>query len=205
MTWRVALRESSGSGGGAQDRADLEPRGDWAVPDAEPVEPAGGAGVVAAALRDQPSVGLINLQKKLEWYQRYRESLLERLVPMEGRWRMTGRARVGSKRYLAELLLSRVVVSPFGWGEVCFRDYEAVAAGCLLVKPSMDHVRTQPDIYRAGQTYVSVRWGPGGSRGEAGALSEPAARGAGDCASGAAGAVGLRRAGRRGGSDAADL
>jgi spore maturation protein CgeB len=41
---------------------------------------------------------------------------------------------------------------------VCFRDYEAAAAGCLLVKPDMGHLRTSPNIFRDGETYVSVRW-----------------------------------------------
>ena len=53
---------------------------------------------------------------------------------------------------------SKVVFSPFGWGELCFRDYEAVYCGCLLVKPSMDHVVTSPDIFEAGVTYVPVKW-----------------------------------------------
>jgi spore maturation protein CgeB len=53
---------------------------------------------------------------------------------------------------------SKVVFSPFGWGEVCFRDYEAVACGCLLVKPSMSHVATSPDIFVPDQTYVPVKW-----------------------------------------------
>jgi hypothetical protein len=54
--------------------------------------------------------------------------------------------------------LSRVVFSPFGWGEVCFRDYEAVALGAVLLKPSMEHVQTNPNVYQAYETYVPVKW-----------------------------------------------
>ena len=71
---------------------------------------------------------------------------------------MPGFGRVGRRRYFTELLMSRTVLSPFGWGEVCFRDYEAVASGCLLLKPTMDHLETAPDIYKAGETYVPLRW-----------------------------------------------
>jgi hypothetical protein len=53
---------------------------------------------------------------------------------------------------------ARVCVSPFGYGEVCFRDFEAVVAGCLLVKPDMSHLETTPNIYRPFQTYIPVRW-----------------------------------------------
>ena len=62
------------------------------------------------------------------------------------------------KAYLQELASSKIVVSPFGWGEVCWRDFEAVACGCLLVKPSMEHVATYPLRYLDRETYVSVRW-----------------------------------------------
>jgi hypothetical protein len=103
-------------------------------------------------------IGLTSSNAKLEWYQQYRAIGLDRLRPLEGRHRLTGAARVSPRRYLAELSLSKIVFSPFGWGEVCFRDYEAVVAGALLVKPDMGHLETSPDIYLPGETYVPVRW-----------------------------------------------
>jgi hypothetical protein len=93
-----------------------------------------------------------------EWYEEYRLRSLSMLEPLSARVRMTGIQRVSRQRYLLEMGLSRIVVSPFGLGEVCFRDYEAVASGALLVKPSMDHLVTSPPIYQAGETYVSVAW-----------------------------------------------
>ena len=95
---------------------------------------------------------------KIEWYQEYRSIALDRLAPLEKEYRCSGAARVGSKRYFAELAASQVVFSPFGWGELCFRDYEAVACGAILVKPSMGHLSTSPDIFRAHETYVPVQW-----------------------------------------------
>ena len=53
---------------------------------------------------------------------------------------------------------SRIGFSPFGWGEVCFRDFETVALGAVLVKPDMGHLETYPDIYEDGVTYKAVRW-----------------------------------------------
>lgn len=56
---------------------------------------------------------------------------------------------------------SRVVaatLSPFGWGEVCFRDFETIINRSILLKPRMDHVETFPDVYRPGETYVPVDW-----------------------------------------------
>jgi hypothetical protein len=65
---------------------------------------------------------------------------------------------VSFKEYLAELRDSRLCVSPFGAGEVCWRDFEAIMSGALLVKPDMAHIHTHPDVFRPHETYVPVRW-----------------------------------------------
>jgi spore maturation protein CgeB len=65
---------------------------------------------------------------------------------------------LGRRAYLRELGASKLCFSPFGYGEVCWRDYEAVMCGSLLLKPDMSHVETDPDIFRAGETYVPLRW-----------------------------------------------
>ncbi len=66
--------------------------------------------------------------------------------------------RVPREEYYDELLRSRICVSPFGYGEVCGRDTEATLGGCLLIKPDMGHIRSLPDFYVPGETYVPVRW-----------------------------------------------
>lgn len=50
-------------------------------------------------------------------------------------------------------------VSPFGWGEICFRDFEALINRSVLLKPDMSHIRTWPDVYRANETYIPLHWG----------------------------------------------
>lgn len=103
-------------------------------------------------------VGLTNAAKKEQWYQFSRRKLLEAIEPLERSRRMTGIGRVGAKRYFAEMALAKLTISPFGWGEVCFRDYEAIACGSLLVKPDMGHLVTSPDIYIPHETYVPIPW-----------------------------------------------
>ena len=66
--------------------------------------------------------------------------------------------RAGQHGYYQEMRSARICVSPFGYGELCWRDFEAVLMGCLLLKPDMGHVRTEPNIFVAGETYVPVRW-----------------------------------------------
>ena len=68
---------------------------------------------------------------------------------------------VSQNRYNQELVSSKIVLSPFGWGELCLRDFEAVRAGSLLMKPSMEHLETWPDVFRPNETYVPFSWDAG--------------------------------------------
>jgi hypothetical protein len=68
------------------------------------------------------------------------------------------RGEVGQSQYNRELNRSKIVLSPFGWGELCIRDFEAVRAGALLMKPAMDHIETWPDIFVKDESYASFSW-----------------------------------------------
>ena len=48
--------------------------------------------------------------------------------------------------YIRKMLNTKVILSPFGWGEFCHRDYEALLCGCILVKPHYLKVMQTPDI-----------------------------------------------------------
>ncbi len=79
------------------------------------------------------------------------------LAVIEGDSRfLTG--EVGQKQYNRELARSLAVLSPFGWGELCFRDFEAVLSGALLIKPDMSHLETWPDIFVDRETYIGFSW-----------------------------------------------
>lgn len=69
---------------------------------------------------------------------------------------ITGTIKPGT--YNKEIKKIGAVLSPYGWGEVCFRDFEAVINGGLLIKPNMDHIETWPDIYQSSKTYVPIDW-----------------------------------------------
>ena len=65
---------------------------------------------------------------------------------------------VNSAAYHRELHQARIVASPFGWGEICWRDFECNMAGALQLKPDMSHLSTWPEFYEADVTYVPHRW-----------------------------------------------
>jgi len=98
-----------------------------------------------------------------DWYSKHRLEALRKLETLADDYRVLAkgtlpREGVRGWRYRWEMARSRIAFSPFGWGEICYRDFEAVCLGCLLVKPSVSHLRTEPDIFRGGETYVPVRW-----------------------------------------------
>jgi len=65
---------------------------------------------------------------------------------------------VSQNRFNHEVANSRITLSPFGWGELCLRDFEAVRAGSLLLKPDMSHLETWPDVFVPFETYAPFDW-----------------------------------------------
>jgi len=95
--------------------------------------------------------------KGTPWYQAMREHALLSCKPYSSRG-VVSLDSVSNHRYMNELAQSRICFSPFGYGEVCWRDYEAIMCGALLIKPDMNHVQTTPDIFVPYETYVPLAW-----------------------------------------------
>lgn len=68
------------------------------------------------------------------------------------------RVKVSKSQFIEEMKNAKGILSPFGWGEICGRDFEAFTYGALLIKPSMSHVLTYPDVYKENETYVALDW-----------------------------------------------
>ena len=66
--------------------------------------------------------------------------------------------KLSRSKYLRELRESRVAVSPFGWGEPSYKDYEIIINGAALLKPDLSHMATWPNLYVAGETYLPFKW-----------------------------------------------
>ena len=61
-------------------------------------------------------------------------------------------------KYLNELSNSKYSISPFGWGELCPRDFETFINGVVLIKPDMKTIDTWPNWYIPNKTYLSFDW-----------------------------------------------
>ena len=53
---------------------------------------------------------------------------------------------LGRADYTRLMRRARICVSPWGWGETTVRDYEAMYAGCVLIKPRTDFIESWPIV-----------------------------------------------------------
>ena len=60
--------------------------------------------------------------------------------------------------YISCLSKSRVSISPFGQGEICYRDMELMQLGTLMIKPDMSMINTNPNIYINDETYIPCKY-----------------------------------------------
>ncbi|MBI4135749.1 hypothetical protein HY477_03385 [Candidatus Uhrbacteria bacterium] len=65
---------------------------------------------------------------------------------------------ISRREFFKELTQSLGAITPFGYGEVCYRDYEIVLAGATMIKQDMSHLETWPHIWRGEETYVPFKW-----------------------------------------------
>lgn len=66
--------------------------------------------------------------------------------------------RVPVEEYYRRMIHSKIIVAPFGYGEMAPRDLEAAMVGAVLIKPDMGHIDTIPNPYIPEETYRSCRW-----------------------------------------------
>lgn len=60
--------------------------------------------------------------------------------------------------YVKEGQSAKSILSPFGWGEICGRDFEAFVYGACMIKQDMEHCVTYPSAYQKNITYVPLKW-----------------------------------------------
>ena len=66
--------------------------------------------------------------------------------------------RIPKTEFIKEGQSSKCILSPFGWGEICGRDFEAFVYGSCMIKQDMSHCITFPDAYQPWITYVPLKW-----------------------------------------------
>lgn len=92
------------------------------------------------------------------WWREQTKVRIENVIKKVPSYYMNSPKRVNSRKYHEELRQSVVTISPFGLGELCYRDFEAFINGSLLFKPSMSHIITYPDLYIENKSYIAHKW-----------------------------------------------
>ncbi len=111
------------------------------------------------ATGDRPYDVILRADVPDNWMGALRRPVADTLRALQGELKvLLPQERVRPDQYAREMQESKICLSPYGYGEICWRDFEAIAYGCLLVKPDMAHVESQPDIFQPFKTYVPVAW-----------------------------------------------
>ena len=61
--------------------------------------------------------------------------------------------RYSKRDYYKTLRNSKVSVGAYGWGEVCYREFEAIKCGVAFMTADMSNIETWPNIYHKNETY----------------------------------------------------
>ena len=62
------------------------------------------------------------------------------------------------QEYVKNLWSSKVCISPYGMGEFCFRDLEAMVFGTIILKPSHKMVNTLPNLMIDDETFIACKY-----------------------------------------------
>ena len=65
--------------------------------------------------------------------------------------------KVPIETYYQYLQFSKIILAPYGFGEMSPRDLESASFGSILIKPDMSHIDSHPFIYEDGVTYIACK------------------------------------------------
>ena len=96
-----------------------------------------------------------NFSRKSVGYQR---QMLKKILRNINKKNKIIEGRLSKKKYYLSLRNSKVSVGAFGWGEVCYREFEAIRSGTAFMTADMSNIETWPNIYHEEQTYLSYNF-----------------------------------------------
>ncbi len=89
-------------------------------------------------------------------YTKHRKSAWDELNKIGDKYTIVA-GKSAPHEFIEAMKRSKIGLSPFGMGELCYRDLEFIQYGCLLIKPDMSKVITEPDFFKPMETYVPVK------------------------------------------------
>ena len=89
-------------------------------------------------------------------YTNHRKGLWNQLQKLDKKYKMIA-DKLPFEQYINNLKDSKICLSPFGMGELCFRDFESILMGTILLRPDQSNIITSPNIYVEGETYIGCK------------------------------------------------
>tara|TARA_R110000851_G_scaffold33816_1_gene90198 strand:+ start:4873 stop:5895 length:1023 start_codon:yes stop_codon:yes gene_type:complete len=90
-------------------------------------------------------------------YTEHRSGLWNKLQPLKDKYSIITE-KLPYQEYVQQLWKSKVCLSPYGMGEFCFRDLEAMVYGTLIIKPSHKLVDTLPNLMIDDETFIPCKY-----------------------------------------------
>ena len=91
-----------------------------------------------------------NEKKSIHFQRQYVENFLNKKYDLD-----FFKNKMNHKNYLTNLMNSKISVGCFGWGEICYREFEATRMGTAFIYPNIEYIETWPNIFINGKTYKS--------------------------------------------------
>ncbi len=95
------------------------------------------------------------------YYDEFRQGLVNKLDKLSHKYkisRIIDGVRLPQQEYYSKMYNSKIVIAPFGYGEIAPRDIESAMFGNILLKNDMSHINTIPNPYINKETYLSIDW-----------------------------------------------
>ena len=90
-----------------------------------------------------------------EFYNHHRGACHDSVLRICEKHSLSQSGTVSGKEYHHAMKRSKICISPWGMGEICYREFEAMRYGTVVIKPKMDFVNTWP---RIGCVYTDPNW-----------------------------------------------
>jgi len=101
--------------------------------------------------------GSVKIYQQIITQHRMRCCAAARMLGDEFRVHIVDSKSLPRDKYDSMTRLAKAVVSPWGNGELCHRDFDAMWCGAVIIKPFSDHLRTDPLMFKNGATYFACK------------------------------------------------
>jgi len=92
------------------------------------------------------------------YYDRHRKPLMSVINKLDYNIaKLENGVRVSQEEYYKRISSAKILLAPFGYGEMAPRDLDAAQFGSILIKPDMSYIDTVPNVFEKDITYIACK------------------------------------------------